>query len=114
MSGVVNGTLTRFNDGSIDVTPEYTPSQVRGDEGEHIQACPIALAGSLATPRCYTIMFDGERRACTFWRACVKQSNSTQRVDVGSEAVNLIERASATMRIGILCDCARRNRPAGC
>jgi hypothetical protein len=114
MSGLVNASVTKFNDGSVDVTPEYTPSQVTGDEGENIQSCPIALAANLATPRCYTMMFDGTRRACPYWIACVAQNNCTDRIDVGVIALKMTMNATSTARVGVLCNCARRNRPAGC
>ncbi len=114
MSGTINGTLTLFNDGGVDLTPEYTPSQVRGDEGENIQACPIAAVLQMSTPRCATMMFDGTRRYCPYFIAAVEHVNGTRRVDIGDKAMFMVGQSTSTTRLDVLCNCARRNRPAGC
>jgi len=114
MPGWVNGTVTKHLDQSVDVHPEFTPSQARGDEGENIQDCPIKDEHRISTPRCYTIMYDGARRACPYFIAVTSPVNISERVDAGVLALKLTMHGGNIARCGILCQAARRNRPPGC
>lgn len=114
MPGWVNATCTKHLDQSVDIHPEFTPSNVTGDDGEHLQDCPIRGDHRLDTPRCYTIMFDGSRRACMYWTACTNSANTTERVDAGVLALKLTMHGGNIARCGVICSAARRNRPPGC
>ncbi len=99
MAGFVVGTIARHLDTSLDVTPDV---------------CPVEDPHAMGIPRCYTIMFDGEHRACPYLVACTHASNTSHRADVRSIAHALEVRSAQNMRIGVLCMRQRANRPVGC
>jgi len=99
MAGIVRAHLVKHADGSHDVGPID---------------CPAADQHTSGPPRCYTIMFDGERRACTYWLACTLPSNDTHRMDPSRLADESFLRGVGSMRCGVICQRARANRPPGC
>lgn len=99
MAGVINGHVVLYNDGSIELLPEV---------------CPCAGPHRLLSPRCYSIMFDGTRRACPYWHATTRLSNFTERIDASGLADELVANAGNLKRCSVICHAARRNRPPGC
>lgn len=99
MAGFVRASLEQHNDLSIDVIPDD---------------CPVEHPHFVGTMRCYTIMFDGERRACTYWQACTHVANTTHRVDPSYLLKALEDRNVTRLRCGVVCARMRANRPPGC
>lgn len=99
MAGFVAAHIALHLDQSMDVTPDV---------------CPVDDPHAAAVPRCYTIMFDGEHRACPYLVACTHASNTSHRADVRTVARALDLRSAQNMRIGVLCMRQRANRPVGC
>jgi hypothetical protein len=99
MAGIVRAYLTRHADKSFDVSP---------------LDCPAADVHTSGTPRCYTIMFDGQRRACPFWTATAHPANETHRMDPTALCDEAYMRQASQMRCSVICQRARANRPPGC
>jgi hypothetical protein len=99
MAGYVLGRVQRYTDGGLDAHPHE---------------CPAKDAYHVAAPRCETVMFDGARRRCPFLIALTEVSNCSDRQDItrACTAADGTPRYSAP--VGILCQCARRNRAPGC
>lgn len=99
MAGIVQAHIEEHADHSIDVRPI---------------ACPGADMHTQGVPRCYTVMFDGERRACVYWQATTMPGNDTHRQDPSMLARESFMRNVTQMRCAVLCQRARANRPIGC
>lgn len=99
MAGMMKATIERHGDGSLDVMPE---------------PCAIEDPHRADRPRCYTIMFDGERRACPLWIATTMPANDTHRIDPSSIGANMVARGTMYAPCGVLCQAARRRAGHGC
>jgi hypothetical protein len=99
MAGFIFSTIEEHDDRSYDVVPEH---------------CPAALDDQYHRPRCYTITFDGSRRACPYWYATTYVANSTERSDPSVLADHMANLGATVKRCGVLCLRARSNHRPGC
>lgn len=98
MAGFIQASIDEHVDHSLDVVPDVCP--VVDDHQESL--------------RCYSVGFDGERRACPFWIATTHVANSTRRVDATVLRDEMKALGGRTLRCGVLCQRHKANRRPGC
>jgi hypothetical protein len=99
MTGIVNGRVEVYKDGSVDVVPEPCPVEGRHPgEGQ----------------RCYHVLRTGERRACLYWSALASAGTRHERMDVTMIVLEATARSARTISCQVLCQRQKANRPPGC
>jgi hypothetical protein len=99
MAGVINGWVEVAVGGMLHVYPQRCAI-----EDEHRQDRPV----------CYKVHPDGWQRTCPYWTATTAPGSYADRRHPTMLRTDATTLGARTINCQVLCQAAKRNRPAGC